>query len=80
MAALRRGRDDCEDIDGATGTTYVLTAADACMTLQVAETVTNASGAGTAISDPTNQVLPCLPANSVLPAVAGPRRWARRWR
>src|SRR5215207_1689477 len=48
--------DDCGDIDGATGTNHVLTAADACLTLQVAETVTNTSGAGTAISDPTGVV------------------------
>ena len=63
--------DDCGDIDLATGTAYLLTAADACTTLQVAETVTNASGAGTAISDFTGQVLPCLPANSALPTIGG---------
>jgi hypothetical protein len=48
--------DDCGDVDGATGTTYLLTAADACTMLQVAETVTNASGAGTAISEPYGAV------------------------
>ena len=63
--------DDCGDIDLASGTTYVLTAADACMTLQVAETVTNLAGAGTAISDLTNQVLPCLPSNTALPTITG---------
>ena len=56
--------DDCGDVDLATGTTYVLTAADACATLQVAESVTNVSGGGTAISDVTGQVLPCLPSNT----------------
>jgi hypothetical protein len=48
--------DDCDEIDGATGTTYVVVAEDACATLEVAETMTNATGAGTAISDPTGQV------------------------
>ena len=70
--------DDCGDIDLATGNTYVLTAADACATMQVAETVTNASGAGTAISDLTDQVLPCLPTNSALPTVSGTAPSARR--
>ena len=37
--------EDCEDITGATGTTYVVDAADACGTLQVAETMTNLAGA-----------------------------------
>ena len=51
--------DDCGDIDGATATQYVLAAADECMTLQVAETVTGESGSGTTISDPTAKVGPC---------------------
>jgi hypothetical protein len=50
---------DCDDIDGATGTTFLLADADACTTLQVIETVTNASGTGTAISDPTGVVAGC---------------------
>ena len=48
--------EDCEDITGATGTTYVVDAADACGTLQVAETMTNAAGAGTAVSGSTSKV------------------------
>jgi hypothetical protein len=50
--------DDCGDIIGATATTYVLAAEDESMTLQVAETVTNQSGASTAISDLTGKVGP----------------------
>jgi hypothetical protein len=47
---------DCDDIVGATGTTYLLADADQCGTLQVIETITNASGTGAAISDPTGVV------------------------
>jgi hypothetical protein len=50
--------EDCGDIVGATGTTYMLAAEDESMTLQVAETVTNTAGASTAISDPTGKVAP----------------------
>src|SRR5829696_2913707 len=54
--------EDCEDIVDATGTTYVLAAADACGTLQVAETMTNAYGTGTAVSAPTGVVAgDCVP-------------------
>jgi hypothetical protein len=48
--------EDCEDITGATGTDYAVVAADACGTLQVAETMTSATGEGTAVSDPTGKV------------------------
>jgi Concanavalin A-like lectin/glucanases superfamily len=48
--------EDCDDVAGATGTSYVVTAGDACGTLQVAETVSNGSGAATAISAPTDAV------------------------
>lgn len=50
--------EDCGDIVGATGTTYLLAAEDESMTLQVAETVTNTAGGSTAISDPTGKVAP----------------------
>jgi hypothetical protein len=50
--------EDCDDIVGATGTTYMLATEDESMTLQVAETVTNTAGASTAISDPTGKVAP----------------------
>lgn len=50
--------EDCDDIVGATDTTYLLAAEDESMTLQVAETVTNTAGASTAISDPTGKVAP----------------------
>ena len=48
--------DDCDDIDGATGTAYVVAAGDACATFQVVETMTTASGAGTAVSETTGAV------------------------
>jgi hypothetical protein len=66
--------EDCGDIAGATGPSYVLDAADECMKLQVAETVANASGAGTAISDTTARVGPCPdppPVNTEIPAITG---------
>jgi Concanavalin A-like lectin/glucanases superfamily len=66
--------EDCGDIAGATGTTHVLGAEDECMTLQVAETVTNPSGAGTAISDAAPRVGPCPdppPVNTAIPAIGG---------
>lgn len=50
--------EDCGDIVGATGTTYMVAAEDESMTLQVAETVTNTAGGSTAISDPTGKVAP----------------------
>jgi hypothetical protein len=51
---------NCADIDGATGDSHVLAAADDCMTLQVAETVTNSTAADTAVSDVTSAVGPCI--------------------
>ncbi len=48
--------EDCGDLVGATGTQYAVAAADACGTLQVAVTMTSASGEGTAISDATATV------------------------
>ena len=54
--------EDCDDITGATGATYVVTAADACRTIQVAVTMTNASGGATAISAATTAVPGACPA------------------
>jgi len=48
--------EDCDDIDGATGTSYVVAAGDACRTLQLLETMTSASGAATAVSETTAAV------------------------
>jgi len=48
--------EDCDDITGATGSTYVVGAEDACHTLQLAETASNPAGAATAISAITDQV------------------------
>ena len=53
-SAATRTVASCADIGGATGTTYVLAAADECMTLKVVETVTNASG-------PARRELRCRP-------------------
>jgi hypothetical protein len=51
--------DDCEDIDGATLAAYTVTAADACTTLRVIETRSNANGITTTVSDPSAVVQPC---------------------
>jgi Concanavalin A-like lectin/glucanases superfamily len=48
--------EDCEDIVGATGTSYLVGAGEACGTIQVAVTMTNASGSATAFSEPTGTV------------------------
>jgi len=49
--------EDCDDITGASGATYVVTPGDACRTIQVAVTVTNADGAATtAVSASSNTV------------------------
>ena len=51
--------DDCEDIDGANLAAYTVTAADACSTLRVIETRSNANGITTTVSDPSAVVQPC---------------------
>ena len=61
VAALRRRGRRLRDVDGATATTFALTAGDACSTFQVAETRTNATGAATAVSAPYGPVTGTMP-------------------
>jgi hypothetical protein len=64
---------DCEDIVGATGTSYLVGAGEACGTIQVAETMTNAAGSATAVSAPTDPVAgtcgTTVPVNTEPPAI-----------
>jgi hypothetical protein len=50
--------DDCDDIPNATQPTYLVTEADACSTLRVIETRTNANGTTTTVSE-ASAVVPC---------------------
>ena len=61
----------CVDIAGATGSTYLLVAADVGHTLRVVVTATNAGGSTAATSAQTGLVLGAPPANTVLPSVSG---------
>ena len=61
----------CVDIAGATGSTYLLVAADVGHTLRVVVTATNAGGSTAATSAQTAVVLGAPPANTVLPSVSG---------
>ena len=51
--------DDCDDIPGATQAVYIVTEADACSTLRVIETRSNANGTTTTVSE-ASAVIPCL--------------------
>ena len=50
--------DDCDDIPNATQPTYLVTEADACSTLRVIETRTNANGTTTTVSE-ASALVPC---------------------
>jgi hypothetical protein len=54
--------DVCADVAGATGAAHVLAEGAECSTFQVVETVTNAYGSVSAVSDITAVVGPCNPA------------------
>lgn len=63
---------NCARIVGATGATYVLTAAEVGTRIRVQVTATNASGSATATSNPTQLVRTGrAPVNTRLPAVSG---------
>jgi hypothetical protein len=61
---------NCADIGGATGTTYVVQAADAGATLRVRESATNAAGTASATSATTG-VVGSGPVNTVRPSITG---------
>jgi hypothetical protein len=68
------GRPDgsnCATISGATGTTYLLTLAEAGARIRVRVTATNSSGSQTAASNPTDTVKANAPVNSQRPTVSG---------
>jgi uncharacterized repeat protein (TIGR01451 family) len=62
--------NNCTDIGGATGNTYVLTGTDAGSTLRVVVTGTNASGSAAATSAQTAAIA-SPPANTVAPTISG---------
>ena len=59
----------CADIAGATGTSYVLAAADVGKTVRLAETRTGTGGTGTAFSAQTPTVVSDPPDNNTPPAI-----------
>ena len=63
----------CSAISGATGTTYVLNAADVGKTIRVQETAKNDAGSAQAFSSPTAEVAPpnSAPANTAQPDPSG---------
>ncbi len=61
----------CEEIAGATGTTYTPGVADLASNLAVVVTATNAQGAAGATSPETQAILGILPTNTVLPSISG---------
>lgn len=66
----RCGASSCNDIPGATGTTYVPSADDAGFTLRVRVTATNANGSGNAVSAATSPVV-ALPGTIDPPVITG---------
>jgi hypothetical protein len=61
----------CEDILGATSSTYTLGVSDLSSTLAVVVTTSNAEGSASAVSAETDPILAILPSNTVLPAISG---------
>jgi hypothetical protein len=62
---------NCADISGATGTTYVLAAADVGQKIRVVLTATNSAGSTSASSAATATVIAAAPANTALPTISG---------
>jgi hypothetical protein len=65
------GGGSCEDITGATGTAYKLTAADLGKTIRVVVGAANVAGSASATSAATGAVAAARPSNTAPPAVAG---------
>ncbi len=63
--------DGCLNINGATSSTYTLSALDVGDTVRVAVTATNSNGVGKATSAATTTILPLAPSNTAAPTVSG---------
>jgi hypothetical protein len=61
----------CEDIPGATSSTYTLEALDIASQLAVVVTAANAQGSASAASVETSPILALLPSNTLLPTISG---------
>jgi hypothetical protein len=61
----------CEDIPGATSSSYTLGALDIASQLAVVVTATNAHGSASATSAETSPILALLPSNAGLPSISG---------
>ncbi len=61
----------CENIPGATGSTYRLQVADVASSIDVVVTATNARGSASATSPETQPVQALLPSNTELPTITG---------
>ncbi len=61
----------CENIPGATSSTYAIGAADVASNLDVVVTASNAHGTASATSAESQPVLALLPTNTVLPTISG---------
>jgi hypothetical protein len=61
----------CEDIHGATSSTYTLEALDIASQLAVVVTASNAEGSASATSAETSPILALLPTNILSPAISG---------
>lgn len=70
--------NNCADISAATAATYAVTSVDAGKTLRVAVVATNASGATSAISQPTATVSAVPPANVSAPTISA-TLWRDTW-
>jgi large repetitive protein len=62
---------ECQDIPGATASTYTLEAADLASRLVVVVSAANAYGSATASSAETSPVAAILPSNTLLPSITG---------
>jgi len=61
----------CQEIPGATSSTYTAGGADLASNLAVVVTATNAHGSATATSGETQPILGILPTNTALPSISG---------
>lgn len=65
------GGGGCQEIAGATGSTYTLGVSDLASNLAVVVSASNAQGTTSATSPQTQAVLGILPTNTILPSISG---------